>query len=176
MSVALRTGEDFDLSAVGVLHWRSRDAAYAGVLSAETLARVSADSLAAWWTERWKWERETHRLTVAEAGGTPVGFTYVGPSETPGCAELYAIHVEPELVGTGVGRQLMANALVQLAEIGGDRAVLWVLTANERARRFYERGGWLPDGGTRVEAVNGEPVPQLRLTRPLVSGPSAVEP
>ena len=175
MSAALRTGEDFDLLAVGALHWRSRDAAYAGVLSPETLARVSADSLGAWWTERWKWERETHRLTVAEADGATVGFTYVGPSETPGCAELYAIHVEPGLVGTGVGRLLMANALDQLAEIGGDRAVLWVLTANEQARRFYDRGGWRPDGGTRVEAVNGEPVPQLRLSRPLPNGSSSVE-
>jgi GNAT superfamily N-acetyltransferase len=115
--------------------------------------------------ERWKWERETHRLTVAEQDGSVVGFTYVGPSETPGCAELYAIHVEPGLVGTGVGRQLMDNALPQLAGLGAERAVLWVLAANERARRFYDRAGWVPDGGTRVEAVSGEPVSQLRYTR-----------
>jgi GNAT superfamily N-acetyltransferase len=167
MSAVLRTGEDFDLFAVGALHYRSRSAAYAGILSAETLARLTADSLSAWWAERWKWERDTHRLTVAETGGELAGFTYVGPSETPGCAELYAIHVEPSLVGTGVGRHLMENALPQLAGLGADRAVLWVLEANEQARRFYDRGGWVPDGGTRVEAVNGEPVPQLRYSRPL---------
>jgi ribosomal protein S18 acetylase RimI-like enzyme len=170
MSVVLRTGEEFDLWAVGALHYRSRSAAYAGILSAETLARLSAESLSAWWTERWKWEQDTHRLAVAEADGRMAGFTYVGPSETAGAAELYAIHVEPGLLGTGVGRLLMVNALAQLTEVGGDRAVLWVLTANERARRFYDRGGWAPDGGARVEAVNGEPVPQLRYARPLLPG------
>jgi len=152
---------------VGALHFRSRAAAYAHILPAETLAEPPAAALAEWWTERWKWERETHRLTVADDDGEIVGFTYVGPSETEGAVELYAIHVVPELVGTGVGRQLMVNALEQLKQIGGERAVLWVLERNERARRFYDRGGWRPDGETRVEAVNGEPVPQLRYSRKL---------
>jgi ribosomal protein S18 acetylase RimI-like enzyme len=71
------------------------------------------------------------------------------------------------LVGTGIGRLLMANALEQLADIGGERAVLWVLAENERARRFYDRGGWRPDGETRVEAVGGEPTTQLRYSKPL---------
>jgi RimJ/RimL family protein N-acetyltransferase len=43
--------------------------------------------------------------------------------------------------------------------------VLWVLEANERARRFYERGGWKADGETRVEAISGQPVPQVRYRR-----------
>jgi GNAT superfamily N-acetyltransferase len=167
VTAVLRTAEDLDLDLVGALHYRSRADAYAHILSAETMAGLSAEALGAWWTERWKWERDTHRMTVAEADGRLVGFTYAGPSETPGAAELYAIHVEPDHLGTGLGRRLMANALTQLAEIGGDRAVLWVLEANDRARRFYDRGGWETDGATRVEAVNGEPVPQLRYSHPL---------
>ncbi|GIF19268.1 hypothetical protein Ate02nite_19980 [Paractinoplanes tereljensis] len=130
--------------------------------------------LGAWWSERWKWERDTHRLTVAEQDGRLVGFTYVGPSEVDGAAELYAIHVDPALVGSGVGKLLMIDALGRLAEISDRRAVLWVLEENATARRFYDRGGWRPDGATRVEAVGGEPVPQVRysldLTRP--DGPS----
>jgi ribosomal protein S18 acetylase RimI-like enzyme len=163
----LRTGKGPDLQAVGGVHWRSRAAAYAHILAPETLAGGSAEALGEWWSERWKWEQDTHRLTVADRDGEIVGFTYVGPSETDGAVELYAIHVVPELVGTGIGRELMANALDQLKEIGGDRAVLWVLEDNERARRFYDRGGWKPDGETRVEAVNGEPVRQLRYSLPL---------
>jgi ribosomal protein S18 acetylase RimI-like enzyme len=165
----LRTGKDSDLKAVGRVHWRSRAAAYAHILAPETLASGgSAEALGEWWSERWKWEQETHRLTVAESdGGEVVGFTYVGPSETEGAVELYAIHVVPELVGTGAGRDLMVDALERLREIGGERAVLWVLEENERARRFYDQGGWKPDGGTRVEAINGEPVPQLRYSREL---------
>ncbi|MET0423761.1 MAG: GNAT family N-acetyltransferase [Actinoplanes sp.] len=164
MNVLLRPGTDADLLAVGVLHDRSRATAYAHILDAENLSGPSAEALGEWWSERWKWEKDTHRLTIADEEGEVVGFTYVGPSETDGAAELYAIHVEPRLVGSGVGHWLMVNALDQLAGLGAERAVLWVLAANDHARRFYERGGWQPDGATRTEAVSGQPVPQLRYS------------
>jgi ribosomal protein S18 acetylase RimI-like enzyme len=153
---------------VGDLHHRSRAAAYAHILSPEARSSLSPEALGAWWSERWKWERDTHRLTIAQSDGRVVGFSYVGPSEVAGAAELYAIHVDPELVGSGVGRLLMINALPQLAAIAPERALLWVLEDNQTARRFYDRGGWRADGTTRVEPIGGEPVPQLRyrLTRP----------
>ncbi|MGX6602669.1 N-acetyltransferase family protein [Micromonosporaceae bacterium Da 78-11] len=170
MTVLLRSAEGPDLFAVGAVHQRSRAAAYAGILSPETLAMRSAEAFGEWWSERWRWERDTHRMTVADRDGEVVGFTYVGPSETPDAVELYGIHVVPGLVGTGVGRDLMINALVQLAELDdGDHAVLWVLEHNAVARRFYERGGWTVDGATRVEPVNGEPVPQLRYRHRLAA-------
>ena len=164
----LRDVQDPDLPAVGAVHQRSRVAAYAGILSAETLEARSAEAFGEWWSERWKWEKDTHRLTVAEQDGTIVGFTYVGPSETPGAAELYAIHVDAGSIGTGVGRELMVNAMAQLTASGERSAVLWVLEANDRARHFYERGGWRADGETRDEPVNGEPVHQLRYRISLV--------
>jgi ribosomal protein S18 acetylase RimI-like enzyme len=167
VTVLLRTAEDSDLLAVGALHQRSRADAYAHLLSAETLSGQTAAGFGEYWSERWKWEKDTHRLTVAEVDGEFAGFTYVGPSEVEGSSELYAIHVDPRFVGSGVGRELMVNALDQLAGFGEKRAVLWVLAGNERARRFYERGGWQPDGETRVEPLNGEPVAQLRYSKML---------
>ena len=172
MRVSLRTAEEVDLMAVGSVHQRSRVAAYAGLLSPETLEVRTAEAFGEWWTERYRWERETHVLTVADRGGEVVGFTYVGPSETPDAAELYGIHVEPSLVGAGVGRLLMVDAIEKLSQIGGSRAVLWVLDGNTRARRFYEAGGWTADGATRNEPVNGEPVDQLRYS--LTFGPALV--
>nr|WP_296072592.1 GNAT family N-acetyltransferase [uncultured Actinoplanes sp.] len=169
MSVLLRTAQESDLEAIGGLHQRSRAAAYAHILSPEALDAGGAQALGEWWAERWKWERDTHRLTVAELDGAVIGFLYVGPSEEPDAAELYAIHVAPDHVGTGVGKALMVTAQEQLRQIAR-RAHLWVLEGNERARRFYERGGWRPDGTTRTEAVNGEPVAQLRYSRSLVGG------
>ena len=166
MSVHLRPGTDDDLRAVGALHFHSRATAYAGILSPDALTYGSPEVLGEWWAERWKWERDTHRLTVAADGETLAGFSYVGPSEEDGLAELYALHAGPAYVGTGVGRALMIDALPALARLG-DRAVLWVLEANDRARRFYDRAGWIPDGTTRIEPVNGEPVPQLRYAHPL---------
>jgi GNAT superfamily N-acetyltransferase len=164
MSVHLRPVADDDLRAVGALHFHSRATAYADILSPEALDHGTPEALGEWWAERWKWERETHRLTVALDGDTLAGFSYLGPTEQDGVAELYAIHADPAYVGSGVGRALMLDALPALARLG-DRAVLWVLEANTRARRFYERGGWAPDGVTRIGAIGGQPVAQLRYGR-----------
>jgi ribosomal protein S18 acetylase RimI-like enzyme len=165
MTVHLRTGNDLDLAQVGALHYRSRVAAYAGFLTAEALNFGSPAALGEWWSERRRWEQDTHRLTVAVTGNTVVGFTYLGVSEVPGATELYAIHVDPEHVGTGVGKLLMVDALEHL----GDWALLWVLEGNTRARRFYERGGWAADGTTREEPMGGEMTLQLRyaLVKPV---------
>jgi GNAT superfamily N-acetyltransferase len=167
MTVLLRPAEDPDLPLVGALHHRSRASAYADLIDPATFAARGPSMLADWWSERWRWERDTHRLTIAEQAGNLLGFTYIGPSETPGAAELYAIHVEPAWLGTGIGRQLMRKALTDLPRYGEPRAVLWVLEANKTARRFYEAGGWHPDGASRVAPVNDQPLPQLRYTHPL---------
>jgi len=158
MAVVLRTPREVDLKAVGDLHFRSRAAAYAGFLPPAALAFGGPVALGEWWTERWRWERETHRMTLAVDGDDLAGFTYLGPSEEPGVTELGAIHVDPARVGSGVGKLLMVDALEHL----GPRAVLWVLRENERARRFYEKGGWHPDGVTRVEPMGGVDTVQLR--------------
>jgi GNAT superfamily N-acetyltransferase len=176
VTVLLRTADDVDLTAVGALHRASRTAAYAGLVPAAGLAAGSAEAMGEWWTERVRWERDTHRLTVAEVSGRPglAGFSYVGPSETAGAVELYAIHVDPTLVGTGVGRALMLRAVADLAAVAAEqgdigRAVLWVLAGNSRARRFYERGGWTADGETRDAPIGPELVPQVRYARPVGS-------
>ena len=36
---------------------------------------------------------------------------------------------------------------------------LWVLAANEPARRFYEHMGMIPSGRTKTEAIGGEMLP-----------------
>ena len=166
MTVVLRTGNDDDLAAVGALHYHSRAAAYRDLLPPEALTFGSPEVLGEWWAERVRWERETHRLTVAERDATIVGFTYLGPSEEPGMIELYAIHVEPARVGAGIGRDLMADALPHL----GEQPVLWVLGGNERARRFYEKGGWFADGMTREAPIGGRMTRQLRYSRQLEGG------
>ena len=174
VSVLLRTAEDPDVAAVGALHHRSRSTAYAGLVSPAALAVGLPSAMSQWWTERRRWEGDTHRLTVAVAGEAVVGFSYVGPSETPDAVELYALYVEPTLIGTGLGRLLMGRALTDLRPLAAGRAkraVLWVLTGNVRARRFYERGGWFADGTSRSAPIGSVTVPQLRYTREFNASP-----
>jgi GNAT superfamily N-acetyltransferase len=163
VTVQLRTATDTDFAAVGDLHYRSRGAAYAGLVSPTALTFGDAGALGEWWAERWRWEKDTHRLTVAVEDDTVIGFSYVGPSPAAGVSELYAIHVDPDRIGTGVGRMLMTDALKHV----GSRAVLWVLEGNDRARRFYEKGGWVADGETRQAPMGGEMTHQVRYARSL---------
>ncbi|MFI6759120.1 GNAT family N-acetyltransferase [Micromonospora sp. NPDC050417] len=168
MTALLRPATADDLIAVGALHARSRQAAYGSFLPAEALAS-SGELLGPWWSERWKWERETHLMTVVDAGDRLVGFSYVGPHELDpaGYGELCAIHLEPDQRGRGLGRALMVNALETLHGRGWRRAALWVLTGNTRAQEFYRRGGWTADGTTRTEQIGTAPTMQRRYVRDL---------
>lgn len=61
----------------------------------------------------------------------------------------------------------MDAAVDTLAELGFDAATLWVLEGNQRARRFYEKGGWSTDGATKVDDSPGFPIAEVRYRRPL---------
>lgn len=168
MTLSLRPGTLDDMPALGEVFYRSRLAAYREIIAPEDLEAVPAAALTAWWTERWTYERDTHRFTVAERDGRLVGFTYVGPDEDDdGALQLYAIHLEPEEQGRGTGRALMIDALAHMA---GRPAVLWVLTDNARTRRFYERGGWAPDGRKRIGTIGTAEVEMLRYRHWLGEG------
>ncbi|MEU5938299.1 GNAT family N-acetyltransferase [Micromonospora sp. NPDC047548] len=169
MTIILRRAVPDDLMGVGALHQRSRVAAYSSFLPSESLAEPTPEAMGRYWTERWSWERDTHLMTVAERDGKLVGFSYVGPDDEgdPTTGLLCAIHLEPAERGRGVGRGLMIDALATMRARCWRRAALWVLGQNAPARRFYERGGWTPDGVTRDEEIGGTLTPQLRYTRPL---------
>ena len=161
MTVRLRTATDLDMPAVGALHYQSRASAYVGLITPAALTFGSAEALGEWWAERRRWEADTHRLTVAVADSEIVGFSYLGPSEDEGVTELYAIHVLPGHVGTGVGRALMNDALPHL----GPRAVLWVLEGNASGRAFYEHRGWRWSGERRSATDAGGATELLYLAR-----------
>ncbi|WP_281896619.1 GNAT family N-acetyltransferase [Phytohabitans aurantiacus] len=163
----IRAGAEDDLPAVGELHFRSRLTAYSGFIPVDDLTAMPANAMVDYWVERWRYEKDNYQLTVAEAGGVVVGFTYLGPDEEPDTGILNAIHVDPDRLGSGVGKLLMRDALAKLAASGWRRAVLWVLTGNARARHFYERGGWAPEGVERDEHIGSALVRQMRYARPL---------
>jgi GNAT superfamily N-acetyltransferase len=71
---------------------------------------------------------------------------------------LEALYVAPPAWGTGVADRLHDAAVAELRARGVDRARLWVLEENHRARRFYERHGWAADGTSRVVEFPPHPI------------------
>jgi len=90
------------------------------------------------------------RWVAIEPSGELSGFVIVGPSRDEDLddlvltGEIYSLYVAPAYWGTGTGQDLMATALATLAPY--DRVTLWVLRDNPRARAFYSRSGFEPDG------------------------------
>jgi ribosomal protein S18 acetylase RimI-like enzyme len=153
--VTIRPEAPDDAEAVAGVHVRTWQAAYAGIMPDEILSWLNVGA----WAQR---RREVgtadpdHPFTtlLAEDGDTLVGFTTVGPYRNNQdrddldhrYGEILAMYVEPARWGTGVGHDLMAEALAELAARGWAEVRLWVLEENARARRFYERAGLAADG------------------------------
>jgi RimJ/RimL family protein N-acetyltransferase len=161
------------LARVAVAAWR---AAYAGLMPEALLEAMGYERREARFREvlapplglRGTWVAE-----LADAGEPrAVGYASFGPCRdadaTPGTGELYALYVLPALWGTGLGRELLARALGDLARRGLAPVTLWVLTGNARARRFYERAGFALEPGREREpkAVLGFELDHARYARP----------
>jgi GNAT superfamily N-acetyltransferase len=156
----VRQGTAEDGEAVARVQISTWQAAYAHVLSPERLQAIPVEPAA----EQWR----RHPPIVAEADGQVVGFVSVGPARDEYAdGELYAIYVHPDHWSTGAGRALIAAGEMELRRLGHRRAVLWVLADNPRARRFYERAGWVTDGAERGIEIFGETVPEVRYAKTL---------
>jgi ribosomal protein S18 acetylase RimI-like enzyme len=87
-------------------------------------------------------------------------------------AELYALYVHPAWWSTGTGRVLMDQVLASVSGAGYRCITLWVLQDNARARCFYERAGFAPDGASHgLPDLGG--VTEIRYRRALGRDPGA---
>ena len=75
-------------------------------------------------------------------------------------AELYELHVLPDVTGQGHGGRLLHAVADTLAEDGFRTACTWALSADGGRLTFLEAAGWAPDGshsnldmGVRVHVV-----------------------
>src|SRR3954469_6110046 len=130
-----------DLERIGLVHSRSRQDAYASLVPAEALARVTPEQQVRVWTARLSTLPAQHAAIVVEHQGDVVGFA-VAQLDAESGAELNAIHVLPDHHGIGAGQSLLDAVMKHSATAESPRAHLHVIEANERAQAFYRRNGW----------------------------------
>ncbi|MBM4793061.1 GNAT family N-acetyltransferase [Streptomyces sioyaensis] len=150
----LRPAVPADLDALVELHTRARTAYYrAGGLPAADIDTPDGPA-----RRREGWARSirsaTRTVRCALRDDTVVGVVAMGPplgsgNEARTVGELYQIHVLPGQWGLGIGGQLH-TAFVRFlrdAALPTGRVEAW--ERNDRARAFYARHGWRPDGHRR---------------------------
>jgi GNAT superfamily N-acetyltransferase len=169
----VRDATKADAEAIARVQERGWQIAYAHVFPVEELTQGGFIQPKRW---RERLEHPPHGWStfVVEEDVAVVGFVSVGPSrDERGIGELFAIYVEPESWSTGAGRALIGRAEERLRTEYGS-ATLWVLEDNPRARHFYERAGWSPDGARKAEERWGVRAPEVRYRKDLVSDTGGV--
>jgi len=166
-----------DATALAQVHVAAWQAAYRGVMTDAFLDGLDVRQ----WAERWRQtlggtrgpEHTPETVLVVELeGGPPVGFAMTGHERqvsplSKARGELWAINIAPEAWGQGLGRLLLRAAEQALSDAGHGDAILWVVAANTRARRFYEQAGWYADSAEKRDARLGFEIHEVRYARGL---------
>ncbi|MGX1934189.1 N-acetyltransferase family protein [Microbacterium resistens] len=159
-----------DAPGIAAVHVRSWQTAYRGLMPQEVLDGLSIPQREEGWrrilsaatdgaTAPASEPAEPHaRTIVADDDGRIAGWASYGDprEEAPsGTGELWGIYADPDHWSRGVGHALITAVEEAFRADGRRRAYLWVLAGNDRAASFYERHGWIEDGGTKVDERPG---------------------
>jgi GNAT superfamily N-acetyltransferase len=180
----IRSASTADAAEISGVQRDSWLAAYEGIIAREVIDRVTAPDEGARVRQVFRlrpWQRTL--VAITEPG--IVGYASFGPEldvfapwphpispagQQGQVGELYALYVHPAWWSTGTGRALMDHVLAKVSRAGYPCVLLWVLERNARARTFYERAGFRPDGASHVlEGLGG--VIEIRYRRMLDGGP-----
>src|SRR4051812_24202487 len=137
----VRRSEPDEVDVLAALHLRTAIAGYGHIFPPEapppTLAEV---------TDQWRriFADGAAVFVVQADDGTLTGEVAAAADVPTG--QLARLYVDIDHWGKGIGARLHDAAVDHLRSSGCASARLWVLEANDRARRFYERRGWRPDG------------------------------
>jgi L-amino acid N-acyltransferase YncA len=157
--IAIRLAHRVDADEVGRVHYLSHVETYSGKFPDGVIQSFPAEQRARMWEH--VIASDSGSLWVAEAEGKIVGFAATGPPrEDPPVRvlELASIYLLEAHQGSGLGQALLDAAL------GSHEASLWVLDDNPRARSFYARNGFSPDGAEKIDERFGN-VREIRMVR-----------
>jgi len=146
MEIFVRPAGPVDAEAIAEVQRLSWRAAYAQMLSPESLARVET----AWDSRHWRHslERTDDRAVQLVLDGRDhgvVGFGVAGPRRSARDpvlrdyqGEIYLLYLLPRFQRQGLGARLMASLARVLKARGLESALVWALAANRPAIEFYQ--------------------------------------
>jgi len=149
-----------DAAVIAAVHHATVSVAYRGFFPHGL--PPTADELRAVWATRLA--DPTAIAFLASRDDQPAGSVMARADPQFGDGQIVGLHVLASQWGQGIGGALHDRALAALSGAGYRTAGLWVIAANDRARRMYERRGWeLLTGAEKVE----DSVTEVRYRREL---------
>jgi GNAT superfamily N-acetyltransferase len=157
-----------DAGAIAAIHVRAWQSAYRGLVRDELLDGLTVEGREGFWREAAAGGQRAGPVFVAVDDDAVLGFCALAvPSRDVNTdedvAEIAAIYVTPDVWRTGVGTALLDAALTETRARGCKSMTLWVLADNHRARDFYARFGFTPDGAAMLHEASGQT--EIRLRR-----------
>ena len=141
--IVIRTAVAVDAPALADLSRRTYSEAYGADMASEEL---DAHLNAALSVARWQRYLLCDTVLIAVRRALAVGFLQYGPANRVFGIEIRRVYVERRWQGRGIGSALLSTALLSptLADALSLQITVW--QHNLRARRFYERFGFVETG------------------------------
>lgn len=161
MSYLIRAPHVGEVEALADLHLRTWEQTYRHHFPASAWGEEARRNRQTMWRAICAAPRADDRIAVAERDGELIGLAGSGLSQdepAPRERQLYFLYLLATEHGSGAGQALFD------AVLGTDPASLWVLEDNPRARAFYARNGFAPDGARRSTGYATGGI-ELRLLR-----------
>jgi ribosomal protein S18 acetylase RimI-like enzyme len=172
VTVQIRNATVEDAAAIADIHVSGWHAAYRGVVPDQHLQSLSVEKRQATWLSAIEKGEPLVRV-AAGANGVSGWIAFAGSRDSdaqPHTGEVWAIYVSPTVWAQGIGRHLLTKACAELHGMGYRAVTLWVLAKNERACRFYERLGFVPEeSSVKVVNIGGAELQEVRYARELAS-------
>lgn len=155
VEVRIREATVQDAKTLATINIQGFRRAFSGRVSADYLAAMDINGRADGLSRRMATKDLPHFYCfVAETGDGVLGFISIHGSrdeelDSDEIGEVGAIYVHPDNWGRGIGQALMKRGIEALGASGFSAATLWTLRDANQARRFYEAGGWRPDGAAQ---------------------------
>lgn len=159
MSIVVRLATPSDAKQIATIHVETWQNTYRGFIPNSYLNSLSIPNRTKKWLAMLNDKNDISVYFVGEINNRVMGWLSLckcrdrDASSTWG--ELGGIYIHPLAQRKGLGTALMQEGLKQLKKLGYEKATLWVLTPNIKARGFYESKGWRLDGEIKVDPRDG---------------------
>jgi GNAT superfamily N-acetyltransferase len=173
--VTVRRAVEGDGPAIGDAHAAAWLVGYEHAFKPVFLARAAESRRTGWPEALTRILIEPGFVLVAELDDEVVAFAHAGPAhDGRAIGEIYGFYAHPKAWGTTVAATLMAESCAELAGEWHD-VILWTLEAAGRARRFYEKVGFVATGAVKDETLTAWGT-EASVTRTLVEYRKALLP